>query len=76
MTLLLELSDSQSGEALVRVADRKQVGKPSAYRSNSISNWGEVRLMFKHWAVLLRQRLDSVPELPELPGEEPLTEIN
>ena len=69
MTLVLELSDSLSGEVLARVADRRDARGAGGdlYQSTPVTNWSAVRRMFKHWASLLRQRLDSVRELPDLP---------
>jgi hypothetical protein len=70
MTLVLELSDSLSGEVLARVADRREARAAGGdvYQSTPVTNWSAVRRMFRHWASLLRERLDGVRELPELPG--------
>jgi hypothetical protein len=71
MTLVLELSDSESGEVLARVADRRAARSPTGdlTESSPVSNWSEVRRMFARWARLLRERLDTVRELPALPAE-------
>lgn len=57
MVLVMELRDSVSGEALLRLADRKSTSY-DWYRNNSFSNWSDVRATFRHWAKQLRRRLD------------------
>jgi hypothetical protein len=73
MTLLVELADSRTEEVLVRVADRR--GASSAgdnlQRSNSVSNWDEVKLLFRRWANLVRRQLDKVDTLPDFPPPAP-----
>lgn len=61
MTLIGELKDSESGEILVRFADRQ---RPRSYwmRSTSVSEWAEVRRAFDFWARILRDRLDAFHE--------------
>ena len=63
-TLVIQLSDSLSGEVIYRAVERRaaeQVGG-TAIRSNSASNWGEVRRWARRWAVNLREGLDSIHE--------------
>ena len=68
MTLLLELSDSLSKEALLRAAERRAVQNPSGsmYATSATSNLAGARLRFRHWSVLLRQWLERVHEIPPL----------
>lgn len=57
MTLIGELTDSMSGEILVRFADRRRPRSHWA-RSTSVAEWSEVRRAFKFWAGILHERLD------------------
>jgi hypothetical protein len=77
MTLLLELRDSESGEALARLTDEKQARAPGhggvndLYWSNAATNTVTVRRIFKRWAQILVARLDEVHaiEAPATPVE-------
>lgn len=75
MTLILDVRDSETGEPLARVADRRLI-RPSAssvvggYQSNPVNTWGAVREIFTDWARILREGLDDLhtltaPPLPE-----------
>ncbi len=70
VTLVVELRDSQTGELLARAADRRAVSAPGQglQRSVSVTNVREVRRLFRHWARLLRERLDSAAPLQETGG--------
>jgi hypothetical protein len=83
MTLMLELYDSQSGELLARVKDRKEArqaghsGVNDLYSSNVVTNSEAVRRLFRRWARILRERLDLLPaaagaalEAPDAPATE------
>lgn len=68
MTLILDVRDSQSGEPLARIADRRLIrppgaGNTGAYRSTGVNNWGAVRDIFTEWARFLREGLDNLREL-------------
>lgn len=52
-----ELSDSQSGERLVAVVDRKAGGKWDLRQG--ASKWGDVEKAFREWAVGFRRTLDE-----------------
>ncbi len=61
MTLVAEFFDSESGEILARVADRRAGstrGWPKAL--TSVENWSEARRMIRDWAGLLCERLDAI----------------
>ena len=65
ITLRIELRDSQSGDILARMEDRKearQVGRmmTDLYWSNSVSDAAAVRNVFRRWARILRRHLDEV----------------
>jgi len=69
MTLLLNVADSQSGEPLARVADRRKIRPQSAgvtgmYESTPVNNWGAVREISDRWARVLREGLDDLHSLP------------
>lgn len=72
MTLIMDVRDSITGEPLARVADRRAV-RPAAgssstlYYSTPVRSWGEVRRRFQQWASLLREGLDELNQLPEVP---------
>jgi hypothetical protein len=74
MTLLLDVRDSQSNTALARMADRRAVrpgGGTMPTRSSVVSNTGEVRQMLRRWARQLREALDGLHQLPEIPAAPP-----
>jgi hypothetical protein len=60
-TLVVELRDSQSNTTLVRAMDRRAASRAGGtmQRSNSASNWAEVRRVARRWATMLRERLDA-----------------
>lgn len=67
VTLVLELRDSESGEVLVRAGERRDPTRNTDMHLaevNPASVRADVRSMFRHWANLLRQRLDEVREGP------------
>jgi len=61
-TLVLELRDSQSNTTLARAVDRRAASRAGGtmQRSNSASNWAEVRRVARRWATMLRERLDAL----------------
>ena len=62
VTLILELSDSESGEILVRAGDRRDPTRNIADRLARVSPGfvrADTEAMFQHWAELLRERLDA-----------------
>ncbi len=61
-TLIIELSDSLSGEVIYRAVDRRAAESSTATRSNSASNQAEVRRLARRWATRLREGLDSIHE--------------
>ena len=70
-TLVLELHDSVTRQALVRVADRGEFEPATGLmRSTAITNRREVRRTFEAWAQLARRRLDELRtlRLPESPA--------
>ena len=60
-TLVLELRDSESNTTLARAVDRRAAARSGGtmQRSNSASNWAEVRRVARRWATMLRERLDA-----------------
>jgi hypothetical protein len=72
MTLILDVRDSLTREPLARIADRRAIqpassGAGRVFYSNPTRNWGEVRDRMQRWASLLRQGLDYLKQLPEVP---------
>jgi hypothetical protein len=59
-TLVMELRDSESGEILGRVADRRAAESPFAFEVNTVTAWTEVRRLGSYWASLLRRRLEEI----------------
>ena len=73
MTLILDMRDSQTGEPLGRVADRRAIRPDSAglsmvWESGPVRNWGAVRDLFSNWARILRHALDDLREVSQVPG--------
>ena len=69
-TLVLDVSDAQSGSTLIRVADHAMIkfdGDNAHLPSNSATNVMAVRLTFQQAARRLRLHLDDVHALSELP---------
>ena len=62
-TLTVEISDSNSGEVIARVVERRAAERPgeTSISSNVVSTWSEVRRLAQMWANKLRAGLDSVP---------------
>jgi hypothetical protein len=67
MTLVMEIRDSQSGEILARVADRKlarSAGNDTTLSySSAASNQLAIREIFDRWAEILAKRLSELREL-------------
>ena len=63
-TLIIELSDSLSGEVIFRAVERRAIQNVGSQmiRANSASTWGEVRRWARRWATSLREGLDSIHE--------------
>ena len=64
MTLILEAADSRSNEVIYRAVERRAADSQSGQmgRSNSVTNWAEIRRLLRRWATTLREGLDSIPE--------------
>jgi len=75
MTLILDVRDSQTGESLARIADRRRIrpqgvtGKgtghrggfaSAGYESSPVNVWGALREIVNEWARILRQGLDDL----------------
>ena len=63
-TLIIEISDSLSGEVIYRAIDRRSAESVGSQmtRANSAQTWGEVRRWARRWATRLREGLDSIHE--------------
>ena len=63
-TLVIEISDSLSGEVIYRAVDRRAVENVGGQmiRANSATTGGEVRRGARRWATRLREGLDSIHE--------------
>ena len=63
-TLIIEISDSLSGEVIYRAVDRRAAESVGGQmiRGNSAQTWGEVRRWARRWASRLREGLDSIHE--------------
>lgn len=64
-TLILEVFDSTSGRALLRLADRRVLAQPTGsalYRSGPVSSASDLRRALTRWARALRDRLGELRE--------------
>ena len=63
-TLVIELSDSESGELLARVYDRSAVEGVAVAQKQAapITRFQDVEAMCKRWAATVRERLDALVE--------------
>ena len=61
-TLVLEVTDSTTGETLFRAADRRKIERPGLdlIEANSVATGVEVRRWATRWATALRSDLDAV----------------
>lgn len=60
MTLYMELFDSESGEVLARIVDRKAGGNDHTVTiSNSVENTAQAQIIVSGWARALRNGLDK-----------------
>jgi len=60
MTLFMELYDSESGQVLARVVDRREARNAGRMTlSNSVMNAGEAESIASNWARILRNGLDK-----------------
>jgi Protein of unknown function (DUF3313) len=60
MTLALELSDSLTGQVMVRAEDREKTLETGLLnRTTSVNNEADARLLVQNWARILRDRLDA-----------------
>jgi hypothetical protein len=59
-TLVIELSDSESGEVLARVYDRQAIEGVAIAQDPSapVTRWEDVEALCKKWASTVRDRLD------------------
>jgi uncharacterized protein YceK len=63
-TLILQVSDSMSGEVIARAVERRAAGNRSggmAMRSSPAQTWAEVRRLARSWATKLVDGLDRLP---------------
>jgi len=71
LTLLLDVRDSVSGEALLRTVDREPISQTplmGAVRNSTGANLGAQRELFVHEAVLLRQEIAQLRGMGTLPA--------
>ncbi len=63
-TLVIELSDSESGEILARVYDRQAIEGVAVAQNQAapITRWEDVEALCKKWASTVRDRLDVLVE--------------
>jgi len=61
-TLVIELHDSESGEILARVYDRRAVEGIAVAQNQAapLTRWQDAEVMCKQWASTVRQRLDAL----------------
>jgi len=64
MTLVVEVHDSLTGEILVRAVERRAAGGAhEGIHSSRKNGWAEIRPVARHWAGLIRERLDQIHEV-------------
>ena len=73
-SLVVAVRDSETGEVLVRLADRRLIrpvssGVPGGYESSAVNNWTGVREVSATWARMLRESLEAL--LSRLPVPTP-----
>lgn len=64
MTLLAQLSDSDSGEVIARIIDRYQARSTASFQlSSSVTNAAEARNAASAWARILRGALEKAKDI-------------
>jgi Protein of unknown function (DUF3313) len=64
MTLVAELSDSETGQVIARVMDRYEARNTGSFRmTNSVTNASEARTAAANWARILRKALDNAKSI-------------
>jgi hypothetical protein len=64
MTLVVEAHDSLTGEILVRAVERRAAGGAfEGIHSSRKNGWAEIKPVARHWAGLIRERLDQIHEV-------------
>ncbi len=59
LAIVVGFADSQTGEVLALIKDSRSTNSYWG-RNNSVSNMADVRRMFSHWAIQIRDGLDKV----------------
>jgi len=71
LTLVLDVVDSRSGQALLRIADRRVLSQSAGstlYRSSPVTHTAALRRALSRWARLLRDHLAALRQEGELPA--------
>jgi hypothetical protein len=71
LTLLLDVRDAATGEALLRTVDRAAIGPSELHgftRNTTGANLGAQRLLFRNQALLLRQQIQELGRLGSVPA--------
>lgn len=75
MTVILDVADAQTRQPLGRLAERRLIqpgSRSRGYQRSGLSEWVEVRRLFRQWSRLLREGLEELVRLPMVPlPEEP-----
>jgi len=69
-TLILELSDSMSGQVLARAVDGRSIDVDFVVRSSRVSNRFELERELAQWTGAIRDGLESLVTTPILPAQE------
>ena len=69
LTLLVDAKDSQSGEPLLKIGERRDLdfNDGGIYLSDSVSSSGALQQIFRDWADRLRREIEQFRALPALP---------
>ncbi len=61
-TLVIQVSDSMTGEVLFHASDRKGIERlgRDLFEANRVTAWAEVRLWARRWATALKKDFDAV----------------
>lgn len=69
-TLVIEIRDSQSKQIYVRAVDRRAAERAGqAVRASSVTTWAEVRRLANRWAGQLRNGVDALLEMENIPDQ-------
>ena len=68
MVFVVEMANSETGEAVIRMGDARQIrGHYEYFLAEGLFQSGALRMIFGEWADDLRRQIDTLSALPQIP---------